>query len=233
MNSIADNAIVLLSGGMDSATTLAIAQKQHSHLQALTFSYGQRHSVEVKAAQKIAEDMEVEEHIILNIPLGEIVSSALTDPGGNIATNRSPEQIGHGIPATYVPARNLIFLSYALARAESVNANNIYIGVTTVDYSGYPDCRPEFIKAFQEIARLATRAGSEGRVINICTPLQNMSKSQIISLGHSLGVDYSRTVSCYKADPQGRGCGTCDACILRKEGFKEAGIADPTRYQKD
>jgi 7-cyano-7-deazaguanine synthase len=220
-------AVILLSGGLDSITVLALAKKQGFKCYALSFDYGQRHNAELKAAAQIAFDYQVEEHKVINIGLSSIGGSALTDE--HIAV---PDTAQEGIPVTYVPARNTIFLSFALGWAEVLNAHDIFIGVNAVDYSGYPDCRPEFIKAFQQLANLATKASVEGEHFAIHTPLISLSKAEIIKLGTELGVDYNRTVSCYSADEQGRACGVCDACRLRKVGFTEAGIADPTRYQK-
>jgi 7-cyano-7-deazaguanine synthase len=220
-------AVVLLSGGLDSVTTLAIAQAQGYECFALSFSYGQRHDAELDAASKIAQQYQVSEHLVLNIDLGRMGGSALTDTSIDV-----PRQQGSGIPVTYVPARNTVFLSYALAWAEVLNAEAIFIGVNAVDYSGYPDCRPEYIEAFQTMARLATRAGVEGQTISIKTPLINLSKAQIIQKGTELGVDYASTVSCYQADENGQACGVCESCRLRKAGFAAAGITDPTRYRQ-
>ncbi|MFA6164520.1 MAG: 7-cyano-7-deazaguanine synthase QueC [Methylobacter sp.] len=219
-------AIVLLSGGLDSITVLALAKKQGFKCYALSFDYGQRHNAELVAAAQIAADYQVEDHKIIQLGLGSIGGSALTDE--HIAV---PQTLQAGIPVTYVPARNTIFLSFALGWAEVLNLSDIFIGVNAVDYSGYPDCRPEFIKAFQELANLATKAGVEGERITIHTPLIALSKAEIIKKGVGLGVDYTRTVSCYSADEQGRACRVCDACRLRKTGFIEAGIKDPTQYQ--
>ncbi|MFZ2169576.1 MAG: 7-cyano-7-deazaguanine synthase QueC [Methylococcaceae bacterium] len=220
-------AIVLLSGGLDSITVLALAKQQGYSCYALSFDYGQRHNAELIAAAKIASDYQVEEHKIIKLGLGSIGGSALTDE--HIAV---PDTLQSGIPVTYVPARNTIFLSFALGWAEVLKLHDIFIGVNAVDYSGYPDCRPEFIKAFQNLANLATKAGVEGVHFTIHTPLISLSKAEIIKQGVALGVDYQRTVSCYSADEQGRACDVCDACRLRKTGFTEAGITDPTRYQK-
>jgi len=219
-------AIVLLSGGLDSITVLALAKQQGFTCYALSFDYGQKHNAELIAAAQIASDYQVVEHKIIKLGFGSIVGSALTDE--NIAV---PNTLQQGIPVTYVPARNTIFLSFALGWAEVLNVQDIFIGVNAVDYSGYPDCRPEFINAFQNMANLATKAGVEGQHFSIHTPLMMLSKAQIIKQGIALGVDYQRTVSCYSADEQGRACGVCDACRLRKAGFIDAGIADPTRYQ--
>lgn len=219
-------AVVLLSGGLDSVTALAIAQSEGYECYALSFSYGQRHSAELHAARRIAEAYTVNDHLVLNIDLGRMGGSALTDT--QIAV---PEQEGEGIPVTYVPARNTVFLAYALGWAEVLGATDIFVGVNAVDYSGYPDCRPEYIEAFQAMARLATKATVEGQEITIRTPLIHLSKAEIIRKGSELGVDYSLTVSCYQADDQGRACGVCDSCRLRKAGFDVAGIQDPTPYQ--
>lgn len=220
------HAIVLLSGGLDSITTLALAQQQGFACYALSFDYGQRHNAELLAASQIAKDYQVLDHKIISLGLGAIGGSALTDD--HIAV---PDSLQPGIPVTYVPARNTIFLSFALGWAEVLKLQDIFIGVNAVDYSGYPDCRPEFIHAFQNLANLATKAGVEGDRFTIHTPLISLSKGEIIRQGTRLGVDYSRTVSCYSADPQGHACGICDACRLRKTGFQEAGLNDPTRYQ--
>lgn len=221
-------AIVLLSGGLDSITVLAIAKKQGFTCYALSFDYGQRHNAELIAATQIASDYKVEDHKIIKLGLGSIGGSALTDT--HIAVPETPQE---GIPVTYVPARNTIFLSFALGWAEVLNLRDIFIGVNAVDYSGYPDCRPEFIKAFQQLANLATKAGVEGERFTIHTPLIASRKAEIIKQGVELGVDYKRTVSCYSADEKGRACRVCDACRLRKTGFAEAGIPDPTRYQNE
>lgn len=219
-------AIILLSGGLDSATVLAQAQHDCQLCYALSLDYGQRHTAELSAAKHIAREAGVVEHRILHLDLTGISHSSLTDP--QIAVPVEPTS---GIPSTYVPARNTIFLSLALAWAESLQCSVIYIGVNAVDYSGYPDCRPEFIQAFQAMAELATRDGVEGRGCRISAPLINLSKADIVRIGSELGVDYSLTVSCYQADAQGRACGQCDACRFRAQGFADAGIADPTRYQ--
>jgi len=218
-------AIILLSGGLDSITVLAEVKKQGYQCYALSFDYGQKHNAELNAARQIAQDYQVEEHKVINLGLGAIEGSALTDD--HIEVPQSPQE---GIPVTYVPARNTVFLSFALGWAEVLTAYDIYIGVNAVDYSGYPDCRPEFIKAFQTLANLATKAGVEGAEIKIHAPLINMTKAEIIKQGISLGVEYHKTVSCYSADKAGHACGVCDACRLRKVGFKDAKIADPTHY---
>jgi 7-cyano-7-deazaguanine synthase len=224
-------AIVLLSGGLDSATTLAIARSEHFQCYALTFRYGQRHKQEIKAAEKVAESLGVFEHRIINIDLSVFGRSALTDFKIEVPKNRKDTGCSDEIPITYVPARNTIFLSYALAWAEVLNAFDIFIGVNTTDYSGYPDCREEFITAFEKTANLATAAtvSGEGRYI-IHTPVIDMTKAQIILKGIELGVDYSLTHSCYDPDRQGRSCGHCDSCRLRLKGFNEAGLTDPVEY---
>lgn len=219
------NAVVLLSGGLDSATTLAIARQQRYECHAVSFDYGQRHRVELEAAHRVAESLGVAEHRVMGIDWGHIGGSALTD-----ATIDVPEAKTRGIPVTYVPARNTVFLAMALGWAEVLGARDIFIGVNAVDYSGYPDCRPEFIEAFERLANLATKAGVEGERFRIHAPLIQMTKAQIIRRGTELGVDYSLTVSCYQPDDQGRACGRCDSCRLRQAGFVAAGIADPTRY---
>ena len=219
-------AVVLVSGGLDSTTTLAIALESGFECYALSFDYGQRHIAELNAAKRIANHYAVKDHKIIKLDLGQIGGSALTD--NDIAV---PEQASEGIPVTYVPARNTLFLSYALAWTEVLNGNDIFIGVNAVDYSGYPDCRPEYIKAYEQLAGLATKAGVEGETFKIHTPLIDLSKADIIQRGHQLNVDYSLTVSCYQADKMGRACGVCDSCRFRKEGFNEAGISDPTLYQ--
>ena len=219
-------AIILLSGGLDSITALALAQQNGFLCYALSFNYGQKHNSELKAAQKIAEQYQVSEHKIIDLGLASIGGSALTDE--HIAVPKTPQQ---GIPVTYVPARNTIFLSFALGWAEVLNLHDIFIGVNAVDYSGYPDCRPEFIQAFQTLANLATKAGVEGQKFTIHTPLIDLTKAQIIHQGIELGVDYRQTVSCYSADEMGQACGACDSCRLRKIGFEQAQLKDPTRYQ--
>jgi 7-cyano-7-deazaguanine synthase len=219
-------ALILLSGGLDSVTTLALAQQQGFDCYALSFNYGQRHQAELIAAQKIALDYQVIEHKIIHLGLDAIGGSALTD--AEIAV---PKTAQTGIPVTYVPARNTIFLAFALAWAEVLGLHDIFIGVNAVDYSGYPDCRPEFIQAFQALANLATKAGVEGQKLTLHTPLIHLTKAEIIQQGLALGVDYQATVSCYSADEQGQACGGCDACRLRKIGFQQAGLIDPTRYQ--
>jgi 7-cyano-7-deazaguanine synthase len=218
-------AVVLVSGGMDSAVVLALARERGLACHALSVSYGQRHSAELAAAAELAVAQGAVEHKVVVVDLRSIGGSALT---ADIAV---PEQAGEGIPVTYVPARNTIMLSVALGWAEVLGATEIHCGVNAVDYSGYPDCRPEFIAAFETLARLATKAGVEGRALDVRAPLMRMSKADIAREGARLGVDFSRTVSCYQADAEGRACGRCDACRLRAEGFAAAGIPDPTRYR--
>ncbi|OOY35200.1 7-cyano-7-deazaguanine synthase QueC [Solemya velum gill symbiont] len=219
-------AVILLSGGLDSATVLAIAQHAGYDCYALSFDYGQRHNTELHAAKKIAQQFNVRQHLVLPMALDAIGGSALTDEAIDV-----PETLAEGIPVTYVPARNTVFLSIALGWAEVLGARDIFIGVNAVDYSGYPDCRPEFIEAFEQLANLATKAGVEGDHFSVQAPLIEMSKSDIIRRGIELGVDYSKTVSCYQADEEGRACGVCDSCRLRKAGFEQAGAGDPTNYQ--
>lgn len=226
--SAARKAVVLLSGGLDSATTLAIAREQGHALYALSVAYGQRHAAELKAASRVAKALGVERHQVLDVNLEAVGGSALTDR--RLAV---PERPMDGIPITYVPARNTLFLALALGWAEALGARDLYIGVNAVDYSGYPDCRPEFIEAFERLAALATRAGVEGgEGFHVHAPLIRMSKADIIRRGQTLGVDFAQTVSCYQADGQGRACGRCDSCRLRREGFAAAGVPDPTRYQR-
>jgi 7-cyano-7-deazaguanine synthase len=218
-------AVILLSGGLDSATVLAIARQHGYACHALSVDYGQRHDAELEAARRVAHSLGAIEHRIIQLGLGQFGGSALTD-----AAIAVPEHPTEGIPVTYVPARNTVMLSLALAWAEVLNARDIFIGVNAVDYSGYPDCRPEFISAFEHLANLATKAGVEGKRLRVHAPLQHLSKSEIIRLGQDLGVDYSQTVSCYQADAMGRACGRCDACRLRRAGFEQAGLSDPTKY---
>ena len=220
-------AVVLLSGGLDSATTLAIARKEGYELYALSVAYGQRHAAELKAAARVARAFDAMRHQTIDVSLEAVGGSALTDR--RLAV---PEQPTRGIPVTYVPARNTLFLALALGWAEVLGARDIYIGVNAVDYSGYPDCRPEFIAAFEKLAALATRAGVEGEGFRLHAPLIELSKADIIRKGRALGVDFAQTVSCYQADRQGRACGRCDSCRLRREGFAATGIDDPTRYQR-
>ena len=219
-------AVILLSGGLDSATIVAMAKAQGFDCYTMSFDYGQRHRAELQAAERVACQLGVVEHKVIGLDLNGIGGSALTDP--DIAV---PETPGEGIPVTYVPARNTVFLSLALGWAEVLGARHLFIGVNAVDYSGYPDCRPEFVEAFERLANLATKAGVEGDTFKIEAPLQFLSKAQIVQAGSQLGVDYALTVSCYQADDEGRACGRCDSCRLRAEGFKAAGISDPTRYQ--
>lgn len=218
-------AVILLSGGLDSATVLAIAREAGYACHALSLDYGQRHNAELAAAARVAASLGAVEHRVLKLGLSDIGGSALTD--ASIAVPESPTA---GIPVTYVPARNTVMLALALAWAEVLGSRDIFIGVNAVDYSGYPDCRPEFIAAFEQMANLATRAGVEGARLRVHAPLQHLSKAQIIQRGRELGVDYAQTVSCYQADTDGLACGRCDACRLRREGFRAAGIPDPTRY---
>lgn len=222
----AEKAVILLSGGMDSATVLAMAADQGYEIHALSFRYGQRHSAELVAAARLAKVYSASAHRVIDLNLAAIGGSALTDT--RIAV---PEAPGEGIPVTYVPARNTVFLSIALAWAEVLGSQDLFIGVNAVDYSGYPDCRPEYIQAFEIMANLATRAAVEGARLAIHTPLIDLSKAEIIQRGSALGVDYASTVSCYQADQQGRACRVCDACRLRTAGFTSAGLPDTTHYQ--
>lgn len=224
-------AIVLLSGGLDSTTTLAIARAKGYRIYALTFDYQQRHRFELEAARRVAEHYQVAEHVVANIDLRVFGGSALTE-ALSVPKGRALSEMSEGIPITYVPARNTIFLSFALAWAEVVGAEVIYLGVNALDYSGYPDCRPEYLKAFQEMANLATRTGVEGpQQLNIQAPLLHLKKSEIIQQGLELGVDYALTHSCYDPNEQGISCGQCDACLLRRKGFGELQIEDPIAYQ--
>jgi 7-cyano-7-deazaguanine synthase len=223
-------AVVLLSGGLDSATTLAIAREQGYECYALSVAYGQRHAIELEVARSLARALGAAEHKVIPIGLDAIGGSALTDSNISVPTVPTPE-IPPGIPVTYVPARNTVLLALALGWAEVLGARDIFIGVNAVDYSGYPDCRPAFIEAFEGLANLATKAGVEGARFRVHAPLIHLSKAQIIQQGIRLGLDYALTVSCYAADEQGRACGVCDACRLRAQGFREAGIPDPTRYR--
>jgi len=223
-------AVVLSSGGVDSTTVMAIAKSEGYEIYSLSFRYGQRHAFELEAAKKVAEKLGVAKHLVIDIDLRKIGGSALTDEI-EVPKNREEHEMRHEIPVTYVPARNTIFLSYALAWAEVVGASDIFIGVNAIDYSGYPDCRPEYIEAFERMANLATKAGVEGRLrVTIRTPLIQMSKADIIRKGVDLGVDYRLTHSCYDPSPEGKACGQCDSCLLRKKGFREAGTPDPTEY---
>lgn len=218
-------AVILLSGGLDSATVVAMAKAEGYQCYSMSFDYGQRHRVELQAAERVAQQLGVIEHKVVGLNLNGIGGSALTDLSIDV-----PESPSLGIPITYVPARNTVFLALALGWAEVLEAQDIFIGVNAVDYSGYPDCRPEFIEAFERMANLATKAGVEGEGFRIRAPLQCLSKAQIIQTGLANGVDYALTVSCYQADEEGRACGKCDSCRLRAEGFANAGVADPTRY---
>ncbi len=223
-------AVILLSGGLDSTTTLAIATNEGYDCFALTFRYGQRHETELECARQIATHFEVQNHVIANIDLRAFGGSALTGDI-DVPKNRDEDEIAHGIPITYVPARNTIFLSFALAYAESLNARDIFIGVNAIDYSGYPDCRPEYIASFQTMANLATKAGVEGGPFTIHTPLIDLTKADIIKRSLGLGVDYAMTCTCYDPDANGKSCGQCDACQLRLKGFEQIGIRDPAPYQ--
>ncbi|MDO5770383.1 MAG: 7-cyano-7-deazaguanine synthase QueC [Psychrobacter sp.] len=233
------NAVVLLSGGLDSVTCLYWAKQRFATVTAVSFNYGQRHNSELVAAKNIAKQAGVN-HRIIDIDIAQLGGSSLTDHSLSVpkAQTDGPSSVSDSadntdnaaIPNTYVPARNTIFLSYALAVAEVTESNHIVIGVSSVDYSGYPDCRPEYIAAFETMANLATKAGVTGHKLHIQTPLQQLSKAQTIELGVSLGVDYAQTISCYQADATGAACGACDSCMLRKQGFKQAGLSDPTRY---
>ncbi|MBL1258988.1 MAG: 7-cyano-7-deazaguanine synthase QueC [Thiotrichaceae bacterium] len=223
-------AVVLLSGGLDSTTVLALAQATGYDCYTISFDYGQRHNFELEAAAAIAAQAAVAAHKVIRLDLGAIGGSALTDPDIAVPQAAQHSDVASGIPVTYVPARNTVFLSLALGWAEVLGAQDIFIGVNAVDYSGYPDCRPAFIEAFEHVANLATKAGVEGLQMTIHTPLIAMSKGEIIQAGSELGIDYGRTVSCYRADEAGRACGRCDACHLRTAGFEQAGLPDPTPY---
>lgn len=225
-----ERAVVLLSGGIDSATCAAIARERGFALYAMTFRYGQRHVVELEAARRVAEHLGAAEHRIVDVDPGAFGGSALT-ADIDVPKDRSVETMESAIPSTYVPARNTIFLSFALGWAEVTDSRDIFIGVNAVDYSGYPDCRPEYIEAFQRMAALATKAGVEGNPATIHTPLISLTKARIIRTGSELGLDYSLTHSCYDPSPEGLACGRCDSCLLRRKGFEEAGVADPTRYR--
>ena len=223
-------AVVLSSGGLDSTTVMALARSEGYALYSLSFRYGQRHALELEAAQRVAQALGAKEHLVITIDLGKIGGSALTE-NKDIPKGREASALPEEIPVTYVPARNTIFLSLALAWAEVLGAADIFIGVNALDYSGYPDCRPEYIQAFERLANLATKAGVEGKIkFRIQAPLIRLTKAEIIRKGLALGVDYSLTHSCYDPAPDGRACGQCDSCLLRKKGFREAGIPDPTRY---
>ena len=223
-------AVVLLSGGMDSATAAAVALDRGFEVYALSFRYGQRHAAELDAARRVAERLRLRDHVVLDIDLRAFGGSALT---GDLEVPKDTplERIGSTIPATYVPARNTIFLSFALAWAETLGASDIFIGANALDYSGYPDCRPEYIEAFERMANLATRAGVEGGHLRIHTPLISLSKAEIIRLGGGLGVEFALTWSCYDPTPEGTACGRCESCMLRRKGFRESGVVDPTRYR--
>jgi 7-cyano-7-deazaguanine synthase len=225
-----NKAIVLSSGGVDSTTAMAMARQEGYEIWSLSFRYGQRHAVELEAARRVAEALDAKEHLVMDIDLGKIGGSALTNDM-DVPKGRTHEEMGKGIPMTYVPARNTIFLAYALAWAEVLGISDIFVGMNAVDYSGYPDCRPEYVKAFERMANLATKAGVEGRIkTKIRTPLMSMTKGEIIKKGMELGVDYSITHSCYDPLPGGIACSQCDSCFLRKKGFAAAGVPDPTRY---
>ena len=230
MTSTAPPAVILLSGGLDSATTLAIAKSAGFACHALSFRYGQRHAIELAAAERVAARLGVQSHRTIEIDLRQFGGSALTSDIA-VPKQESVTQIGTGIPITYVPARNTIFLSFALAFAEVLSARDIFLGVNALDYSGYPDCRPEFIAAFERLANLATKAAVEGQSLTIHAPLLHLTKAQIIRRGQALGVDYALTTSCYDPDPSGLACGHCDSCLLRLKGFAENGIPDPIEYQ--
>ncbi len=218
-------AVVLVSGGLDSATTLAIARADGFACYALSLAYGQRHRIELEAARRVVDAIGAQAHRVVSIDLSAFGGSALTDPDIDV-----PETPTEGIPVTYVPARNTVFLSLALAWAETLDAGDIFIGVNAVDYSGYPDCRPAFIEAFETLANLATRAGTEGAGFTVHTPLIALTKAEIIARGIALGIDYAQTISCYQPDPDGRACGRCDSCRIRRSGFVEAAVTDPTVY---
>ena len=226
-------AVVLLSGGLDSATALAVARSQGYEIYALTVRYGQRHAVEIDAARRVAEALGAARHVVTDLDLRVFGGSALTDDDIPVPKERPDAPIAGGIPVTYVPARNTILLSLALAWAETLGADTVFAGVNALDYSGYPDCRPEYIAAFERLANLATKAGAEGNThFRVLAPLIELSKREIIKLGTSLGVDYGLTLSCYDPSPDGASCGRCDACRLRRRGFQEAGLPDPTRYRE-
>ena len=221
-------AVILVSGGLDSTTVVAMAKSQGYDCYTLSFDYGQRHRSELEAAQRVSKLMAVREHKVVKLDLGTIGGSALTDASIDV-----PEEETSGIPVTYVPARNTVFLSIALGWAEVLGANDIFLGVNAVDYSGYPDCRPEYISAFESVANLATKSAVEGQKLSIHAPLIDMTKAQIVHAGLALGVDYSQTVSCYQANLEGLACGRCESCRLRRQGFEQAGVEDPTRYQNN
>ena len=224
------SAVLLLSGGLDSTTMLAYAADKGFDVHALTFRYGQRHAAEIEAARRVAKSYHVRDHVVVDIDLRTFGGSALT-ADIDVPKDRLAADLANGIPITYVPARNTIFLSFGLAWSEVLGASDIFIGVNALDYSGYPDCRPEYVAAYQRMANLATKGGVEGTLpVRIQTPLLHLTKRQIVELGHSLGVDYALTLSCYDPSDDGRACGHCDSCQLRRRGFAEAGVADPTRY---
>ncbi|MGD8513853.1 MAG: 7-cyano-7-deazaguanine synthase QueC [Deltaproteobacteria bacterium] len=225
-----NKAIVLSSGGIDSTTAMAMARQEGYEIYSLSFRYGQRHALELDAAQRVAKLLGAKEHLVIDIDLTSIGGSALTDDF-DVPKARTDEEMRKGIPVTYVPGRNTIFLAYALAWAEVVGATDIFIGVNAIDYSGYPDCRPEYIEAFERLANLATKVGIEGQTpLRIRAPLMQMTKAQIIQKGMATGVDYGMTHSCYDPSVEGKACGYCDSCLLRKKGFREAGVPDPTDY---
>ncbi len=233
MKTVRKKAVVLSSGGVDSATAMAIAAQEGYEIYSLSFQYGQRHAIEIESARKVAEVMGAKKHMVMDIDLRKIGGSALTG-SIDVPKKRDEAEMGRGIPITYVPARNTIFLSYALAWAEVIGASDIFIGVNAIDYSGYPDCRPEYIKSFEKMANLAIKAAVEGKMkINIRAPLIWMTKAEIIRRGIELGMDYRLTHSCYDPSPEGKACGQCDSCLLRKKGFREAGIKDPTNYSEN
>ncbi len=224
-------AVVLSSGGLDSTTAMAIAKDEGYEIYSLSFSYRQRHALELEAARRVAQALGAREHMVIHLDLGKIGGSALTDATIDVPKARSEEEMKKEIPITYVPARNTIFLSFALAWAEVLGASEIFVGVNAIDYSGYPDCRPEYIKSFEDMANLAIKATVEGKMrITIRAPLIKMTKAEIIRKGMELGVDFQLTHSCYDPSPEGKACGQCDSCLLRKKGFREAGIPDPTEY---
>lgn len=229
--SIGEPAVVLLSGGLDSAVTAALARAEGFDLTALTLAYGQRHDIEVQSAHRVARSLSLTRHIVERLDLRAIGGSALTDDTLTVPKHDQRDRIGGGIPVTYVPARNTIFLSLALALVEVIGGRRIFIGVNAVDYSGYPDCRPEFIRRFEALANVATRAGVEGAQFTVCAPLIDWDKARIIREGLRLGVDFSLTHSCYDPDVSGAACGRCDSCLLRLEGFRQAGVDDPIRYR--
>ena len=228
LKNMSKKAVILVSGGLDSTTVLSMALDQGYKCYTLSFDYGQRHRSELEAAQRVSSNMEVAEHKVVKLDLGTIGGSALTDTAIDV-----PEHETTGIPVTYVPARNTVFLSIALGWAEVLGANDIFLGVNAVDYSGYPDCRPAYIDAFAAMANLATKAAVEGQKLEVHAPLISMTKAEIVQAGLALGGDYSQTVSCYQASLQGLACGKCDSCRLREQGFVEAGVKDPTRYQNN